>query len=725
MNLLSKPRFPLAACAALLACTLSTPAPIVRADAVSDAKARVDGATTDLEKLNALFKYAQALNGFDATREELEKARDALNQSLAIIARMEAAGNRIQPQSHFHYMAGLVAERLDDYASAIRFFDAAERWNFVAENATARHKGALLFGVRGEAKWKNYDYTGALADFNRAIELNNDEKGYYSQRARLHFDMGNEDAARSDWAKGDKIASGEQVAVENAARQAALLDGTNNANVEFPFDRKLLPFNKAIAGSPRETQLLLNRAAYLVRTGFRNEGGNAQEIAKAQRDLSRVLRLAPRSAQAHHLQALALWRLTTLNRTLHDAKSDEAIQMAFGRALQNTDNPAPYRVDAGDYLVARARALILTDPGARPKVLVNAMFNYSHAVLKQPNNSLARARRIRLEMTSERPDPHTLLTDSEAIARDGLTASPETVDETEAEKLRAEAQTARAQALLQNGELTQAQQVLDAALQNDKSATNLRLRGQIHVLRGRYDEAITDLEDSLNHARGNSQTWWWLGLAQDGKGNTVRAKSALDNAIRIDARLSPQLNGTRYAASTPTAKALVMPPVTGELTPSGTALQHKDAGNALVQKQDEDGALAEYNVALRIDPNYADALNNRANIYHNRGKVDLALDDIKIALQNDPEHRVAWLTRSHIYYAMGDLKSALADLNNAVRYAETDERRCGALISRARLYVKMNDKARARDDIDAAQKLAGNEADRLKQIEEIRAALEK
>ena len=44
----------------------------------------------------------------------------------------------------------------------------------------------------------------------------------------------------------------------------------------------------------------------------------------------------------------------------------------------------------------------------------------------------------------------------------------------------------------------------------------------------------------------------------------------------------------------------------------GTALDHKNAGNELRGKKDVDGALNEYNLVLMIDPNFADALNNRA-----------------------------------------------------------------------------------------------------------------
>jgi tetratricopeptide (TPR) repeat protein len=729
MKLFSLSSFPLRRNALLLAALLSwsTPLPVVRADAVSDAEARVDAAGTDLEKLNALFKYAQALNGMDATRDQLLKARKALKQSLALIDKIEATGDRLEPQSHFHYMAGLVAVRLEDYAGAIRFFNDAERKNFVAENATARHKGALLFGVRGEAKWKNYDYAGALADFNRALELNS-EKGYYSQRARLHFEMGNADAARSDWAKGDKFTSGEQNVAVDVARERARLDGLSTQAIdEFPFDAALLPFNQAIARNPRATQPLLERATYLIRRGAGGGGGAKAEIAKAQRDINYALRLEPASPQAFHLRARALWRLAILDGKLHDAETDKAILSAFSRALQNAGDPVALRFDVGEYFLTRAQLLRPQPlaPAERSKALESAVFNYSYVIRLDPQNTLARAKRIRAEQLSERPDFHLVLTDSAVIARNGLTAA-EGADAAEIETLKQQVESARVQALLQSGAWTEAETELQSALQKYPNQPSfLQMRGQLHTLRGRYDEAIKDLQSALNTSRFHAPSWWWLGLALDGKGNTAQAKQALDNALKIDARLAPQTIGTRYAADKPTDKPIVTPPVAGDVKPQGTALQHKDAGNALKLKNDVTGALAEYSIALQIDPNFTDALNNRALIYAEQSKVDLALADINRALELEPKHRIASLVRADIRAALGETTLALEDANNAVLYADTDARRTSALISRARLHGRLKDKTSALKDLTDAEKLAADNAEQLKNIAELRVTLEK
>ena len=721
--------FPIRRYVLLLAALLawSTPLPVVRADAVSDAKARVDAAGTNLEKLNALFKYAQVLNGVNATREELGKAREALNQSLAIIAKIEAGGDRIEPQSHFHYIAGLVAVRLEDYAGAIRFFNDAERKKFVEESVTTPHKGALLFGVRGEAKWKSYDYASALADFNRAIELN-DDKGYYSQRARLHFDMGNADAARVDWLKGDKVTSDEQNVAVDVAHERARLDGLSTQAIDaFPFDAALLPLNKAIARNPRAMQPLLERATYLIRRGAGGGGGAKAEIAKAQRDINYALRLEPASPQAFHLRARALWRLAILDGKLHDAKTDKAIRSAFNRALQNAGDPVALRFDVGDYMMARAQLLRPEPlaPAERTKALESAVFNYSYVIRLEPKNTLARAKRIRAEQLSERPDFHLVLTDSAAIAQGGLAAT-ERADAAEIETLQKQVESARVQALLQSGAWTEAETAVQSALQKyPNQASLLQMRGQLHTLRGRYDDAIKDLQAALNTSRFHAQSWWWLGLALDGKGDAAQAKQALDNAVKIDARLAPLTTGTRYATDKPTDKPIVSPPVAGDVKPQGTALQHKDAGNALRVKNDATGALAEYSIALQIDPNFTDALNNRATIYAEQSKIDLALADINRALELEPKHRVASLVRADIRAALGETTLALEDANNALLYADNDERRVSALMSRARLHSRLKDKSSALKDLDGAEKLAATNTEWLKNIAELRTTLEK
>jgi tetratricopeptide (TPR) repeat protein len=58
-------------------------------------------------------------------------------------------------------------------------------------------------------------------------------------------------------------------------------------------------------------------------------------------------------------------------------------------------------------------------------------------------------------------------------------------------------------------------------------------------------------------------------------------------------------------------------------------------------KGDLDGAMADYNEALRLNPQYALAYNNRGNIFLQRGDFDTAINNYEAALRIDPNHRLA------------------------------------------------------------------------------------
>lgn len=83
-----------------------------------------------------------------------------------------------------------------------------------------------------------------------------------------------------------------------------------------------------------------------------------------------------------------------------------------------------------------------------------------------------------------------------------------------------------------------------------------------------------------------------------------------------------------------------------------------------------DSAMSDFNAALKIQPDYAAALNDRAWIYMTRGEYDAALQDLnKTASQTTP-----WLTAAVAYYYRGfaylrlkDHAKALSDLNEAIR----------------------------------------------------------
>lgn len=86
--------------------------------------------------------------------------------------------------------------------------------------------------------------------------------------------------------------------------------------------------------------------------------------------------------------------------------------------------------------------------------------------------------------------------------------------------------------------------------------------------------------------------------------------------------------------------------------------------------REPDSAISDFNAALKIQPDYAAALNDRAWIFMTRGDYDAALQDLnKTASQTTAwaAAAVAYYYRGFAYLRLKDYAKAVADLNEAIR----------------------------------------------------------
>lgn len=60
---------------------------------------------------------------------------------------------------------------------------------------------AYLYGFRAWAKQKSKNYEGALADINKAIEMQSDIADFYKWRAEIYRDIGEDDLMKEDFKK--------------------------------------------------------------------------------------------------------------------------------------------------------------------------------------------------------------------------------------------------------------------------------------------------------------------------------------------------------------------------------------------------------------------------------------------------------------------------------------------------------------------------------------------
>jgi tetratricopeptide (TPR) repeat protein len=102
-----------------------------------------------------------------------------------------------------------------------------------------------------------------------------------------------------------------------------------------------------------------------------------------------------------------------------------------------------------------------------------------------------------------------------------------------------------------------------------------------------------------------------------------------------------------------------------------------------LKKGNDDRAIADYDQALKLDPNYALAYNNRGNAHFVEKNYDRAIADYDQAIRIDPLPGVVvdergrtstnvYNNRGYVYFANKDYARALADYDRAIRVDPKD-----------------------------------------------------
>jgi tetratricopeptide (TPR) repeat protein len=119
-------------------------------------------------------------------------------------------------------------------------------------------------------------------------------------------------------------------------------------------------------------------------------------------------------------------------------------------------------------------------------------------------------------------------------------------------------------------------------------------------------------------------------------------------------------------------------------------------------------ALTDFNKAISLDPNYAQAYANRALVYRKINKLDLTLADDNKALAIDPSYASAYLGRGIVYREQGRNNQALEDFNKAITLRPENPE---AFYNRGLLYQTQRQHTFAIDDFSTAIGFAGQKTE--------------
>ncbi|MCZ8224313.1 MAG: tetratricopeptide repeat protein [Microcystis sp. LE19-84.1B] len=125
-------------------------------------------------------------------------------------------------------------------------------------------------------------------------------------------------------------------------------------------------------------------------------------------------------------------------------------------------------------------------------------------------------------------------------------------------------------------------------------------------------------------------------------------------------------------------------------------------GNERLDKEDFQGAIADYNKAIELDPNFALAYNNRGVVYYNLKQWQKALADYNQAIELDPNYALAYSSRGVVYSNLKQWQKALADYNQAIKL---DPNLADAYIKRGWAYVNLNHWQKGIADLNKAIEL--------------------
>jgi tetratricopeptide (TPR) repeat protein len=125
-----------------------------------------------------------------------------------------------------------------------------------------------------------------------------------------------------------------------------------------------------------------------------------------------------------------------------------------------------------------------------------------------------------------------------------------------------------------------------------------------------------------------------------------------------------------------------------------------DRGREAYRKKDYAGAVAAFTAALEMRPDKKNAtllLLGRGNAYEWLGAHRRALADYNEAVRLSPDDAEARAIRGHVRVTLGESSQAIADLNEAIRKRPADLQ---AYAARAKAYLDLGQRERARADFE-------------------------
>jgi tetratricopeptide (TPR) repeat protein len=127
-------------------------------------------------------------------------------------------------------------------------------------------------------------------------------------------------------------------------------------------------------------------------------------------------------------------------------------------------------------------------------------------------------------------------------------------------------------------------------------------------------------------------------------------------------------------------------------------------GNAARRMGNLDRAIEDYSRAINLESGYAEAFNYRGFAYAQKGDLGRAINDYTQAIRYRSNYADAYFNRAHAYGRQGNWERAVADYTQVLRLEPSN---AVAYSERGNAAYNMGDRAKAAEDYAAAERLKG------------------
>ncbi|MBO1054825.1 MAG: tetratricopeptide repeat protein [Dolichospermum sp. DET73] len=257
---------------------------------------------------------------------------------------------------------------------------------------------------------------------------------------------------------------------------------------------------------------------------------------------------------------------------------------------------------------------------------------------------------------------------------------------------------------------SEAIQAFDAAIKQKPKFIHLAYFGKGLALywSEKYPEAITALQQAVQSQPDFFIAWYNLGVGYLGSNQLDKALAAINKAIQLQPNnpnvYAPKsvvlISLKRYREAAAAINKAI------ELSPR--AVFYVVRGLVRYESGDKPGAIDDYNQAIKINPNYADAYFVRGVVRNELGDKQGAIDDYNQAIKINPNNADAYYNRGIVRYDLGDKPGAIDDFNQAIKF---NPNYAQAYYNRGIVRKELGDKPGAIDDYNQAIKINPNYAD--------------